>query len=313
MTRLLGLSGSLRAGSFNTALLRAAQSGLPPGVTLDVVTLHGIPLYDADLEAHEGLPAAVTALKEQIVACDGVLLATPEYNNGIPGVFKNAIDWLSRPPGDAARVFGNRPFAVIGASPGGFGTILAQNAWLPVLRTVGARYWSGGRLMVSRAQQVFDAHGAIADPKVAEQLGQFVAGFAAYATAAPTALERWQALVASRNFEGLDDLLADDVVFQSPAVHTPQVGKSITKKYLVAAMDVLDTGQFRYVGEWHGEQSAVLEFETAIGDVQVNGVDMIWWNTSGQITKFKVLVRPVKALQALMPLMAQALQGGASG
>jgi hypothetical protein len=228
-------------------------------------------------------------------------------------VFKNAIDWLSRPPSDAARIFKNRPFAVIGASPGGFGTILAQNAWLPVLRTLGARYWSGGRLMVSRASQVFDAQGAIVDPKLAEQLQQFVAGFAGYASAAPTVLERWYALVATHSLDALDDLLADDVVFQSPAVHTPQVGKAITKKYLVAAMNILDTGQFRYVGEWHGEQSAVLEFETAIGDVQVNGVDMIEWNASGQITNFKVMVRPIKALQALIPLMAQALQGGAAG
>ena len=131
--------------------------------------------------------------------------------------------------------------------------------------------------------------------------------------AAHTAIQRWHELVASRNFDGLDQLLADDVVFQSPAVHTPQVGKSITKKYLVAAMHVLDSGQFRYVGEWHAGSSAVLEFETMIGDVQVNGVDMIWWNADGQITKFKVMLRPIKALQTVMPLMAQALQGGASG
>lgn len=131
--------------------------------------------------------------------------------------------------------------------------------------------------------------------------------------AAHTAIQRWHELVASRNFDGLDQLLADDVVFQSPAVHAPQVGKAITRKYLVAAMHVLDTGQFRYVGEWHGENSAVLEFETMIGDVQVNGVDMIWWNADGQITKFKVMLRPIKALQTVVPLMAQALQGGASG
>lgn len=313
VTRLVGLSGSLRAGSFNTALLRAAQSRVPPGVTLDVVTLHGIPLYDGDREASEGIPAAVAELKEKIVASDGVLLATPEYNNGIPGVFKNAIDWLSRPASDAARIFGDRPFAVIGASPGGFGTILAQSAWLPVLRTLGARFWSGGRLMVPRASQAFDAQGTLVDAKVAGQIEQFLAGFAAFATAERTVLERWHALVASRNFDGLDELLADDVVFQSPAVHTPQVGKAITRKYLVAALQVLDTGQFRYVGEWHGEESAVLEFETAIGDVQVNGVDMIWWNAAGRITKFKVMLRPVKALQTVVPLMAQALQGDAPG
>jgi NAD(P)H-dependent FMN reductase len=181
MTRILGISGSLRTGSFNTALLRAAQSVAPAGVEVEVATLHGIPLYDADVEKHDGLPAAVTALKDKVAASDAVLLVTPEYNNGIPGVFKNAIDWLSRPPADSARIFGGRPFAVIGASPGGFGTILAQAAWLPVLRTLGVRHWSGGRLMVSRAQQVFDEHGEIKDEATREQLRKFVAGFAGFA------------------------------------------------------------------------------------------------------------------------------------
>jgi len=110
-----------------------------------------------------------------------VLIATPEYNNGLPGVAKNAIDWLSRPPSDSRRVFGDRPFAVIGASPGGFGTILAQNAWLPVLRTLGARQWSGGRLMLSRATQAFDEQGELQDEAMREQLRKFVAGFAAFA------------------------------------------------------------------------------------------------------------------------------------
>jgi NAD(P)H-dependent FMN reductase len=181
MTRILGISGSLRAGSYNTALLRAARSVAPGGVHLEVATLHGIPLYDGDLEQREGLPAAVTALQEKIAASDAVLLVTPEYNNGIPGVFKNAIDWLSRPATDVARIFGGRPFAVIGASPGGFGTILAQAAWLPVLRTLGVRYWSGGRLMLSRAHQAFDEQGGIKDEATREQLRKFVAGLAEFA------------------------------------------------------------------------------------------------------------------------------------
>jgi NAD(P)H-dependent FMN reductase len=178
MVRILGISGSLRAGSFNTALLRAAQSLAGPDVQFDVATLHGIPLYDGDAEQRDGLPGAVTALKERIVASDGVLLFTPEYNNGIPGVFKNAIDWLSRPADDIPRVFGDRPFAVVGASPGGFGTILAQNAWLPVLRTLRVRYWSGGRLQVSRAHTLMDADGELADEATRKQLGEFVQGFA---------------------------------------------------------------------------------------------------------------------------------------
>ncbi len=179
MPHILGISGSLRAGSYNTALLRAAAQLMPSGATLEVATLHGIPLYDGDAEARDGIPAAVQQLKERIVACDGLLLATPEYNNGIPGVLKNGIDWLSRPASDIARVFGNRPVAVLGASPGGFGTILAQNAWLPVLRTLGTRPWYGGRLMVSRAGQVFGAAGEMVDEKMKAQLQQFLQGFAA--------------------------------------------------------------------------------------------------------------------------------------
>jgi chromate reductase, NAD(P)H dehydrogenase (quinone) len=180
MTTILGISGSLRVQSYNTALLRAAQSLAGPDITFEIATLHGIPLYDGDVEQRDGLPAAAAQLKERIVASDGVLLVTPEYNNGIPGVFKNAIDWVSRPASDIPRVFGNRPFAMIGASLGGFGTILSQNAWLSVLRTLGTRYWSGGRLMVSRASQVFDEHGELRDEAVRKQLGDFVRNYAAW-------------------------------------------------------------------------------------------------------------------------------------
>ena len=179
MARLLGISGSLRSGSFNTSLLRAASTLLPEGITLDVATLHGIPLYDGDVE-NQGIPAAVNALKERVVASDGVLLVTPEYNNGIPGVFKNAIDWLSRPPDDIGRVFRGRPFALIGASPGGFGTILSQNAWLSVLRTLRVRHWTEDRLLVSKAGQVFAADGTLQDTAIKDQLTRFMAGFAAF-------------------------------------------------------------------------------------------------------------------------------------
>jgi len=183
MIKLLGISGSLRQGSFNTALLRAAQRLAIPGVELDLATLHGIPLYDADVESRDGLPDPVEALKARVVAADGLLLATPEYNNGIPGVFKNGIDWLSRPSDDIPRVFGDRPVAVMGASPGGFGTILSQDAWLSVLRTLRARQWVGGRLMVSRAASVMGADGEIADEKTIAQLEAFVRGFAAFIAA----------------------------------------------------------------------------------------------------------------------------------
>jgi NAD(P)H-dependent FMN reductase len=181
MTTILGISGSLRAGSLNSALLRAAAGEMPPGATLVQGTIKGIPLYDGDLEAQQGIPPLVAALKEQIVSADGLLLVTPEYNNSIPGVFKNAIDWLSRPSADIARVFGGRPVAVIGASPGGFGTLLSQTAWLPVLKTLGTQTWAGGRLQVSRAGEVFDANGALKDARVRDQLRAFLAGFVAFA------------------------------------------------------------------------------------------------------------------------------------
>jgi len=147
MTQLVGLSGSLRRQSFNSGLLRAARDVLPSSASLEIADISDIPLYNADIEQATGIPDSVTALKEAIASADGLLFATPEYNNGIPGVFKNAIDWASRPPADIPRVFAGKPVAIIGASPGGFGTILAQNAWLPVLRTLGAELWAGGRLM----------------------------------------------------------------------------------------------------------------------------------------------------------------------
>ena len=181
MTRIVGIAGSLRRQSFNLHLLRAAQGLMPDGATLDVRTIDGVPLYNADEESASGLPPAVLALKEAIAGADGLLLATPEYNNGIPGVFKNAIDWLSRPPEDIGRIFGGRPVAVIGASPGNFGTILAQDAWLPVLRTLGTRPWFEGRLMASRAPSLFDASGKLTDEATATRLKTFLQGFAAFA------------------------------------------------------------------------------------------------------------------------------------
>ena len=176
MTKLIGISGSLRQGSYNAALLRAAAELMPEGAELTVGTIKGIPLYDADQESADGIPGPVAALKDALAAADGLLLVTPEYNNSIPGVLKNAIDWLSRPPADIGRVFGGKPVALMGASPGGFGTILAQNAWLPVVRTLGLELWSEGRLLVSRAQGVFGADGTLADPKIGGAAADFPSG-----------------------------------------------------------------------------------------------------------------------------------------
>src|SRR5206468_7793429 len=170
MITIVGFAGSLRQGSYNAALLRAARAMMPTESELHEASIREFPLYNGDDEVAHGVPPAVTALKDAIAAADGLLLVTPEYNNSIPGVAKNAIDWLSRPPSDIARVFGGKPVAIIGASPGGFGTILSQNAWLPVLRTLGTRPWFGGRLLVSRAATVFDETGRIVNDATKEQL-----------------------------------------------------------------------------------------------------------------------------------------------
>ena len=183
MATILGISGSLRSRSFNTALLRAAQAAAGADVKLEVVTLHGIPLYDGDVEQRDGLPAAVSELKARVVASDGVLLCTPEYNNGIPGVFKNAIDWLSRPPADIGRVFRGRPVAIIGATPGAGGTNLAQAAWLPVIRTLGMAPWFGGRLAVANAGKVFSAEGELLDAAIRDRLEAFVSGYVEFVQA----------------------------------------------------------------------------------------------------------------------------------
>ena len=176
-TTIIGIAGSLRRGSFNAALLRAAAEAVSPATRLEIASIREIPLYDGDLEAEKGVPDAVQKLKDRIASSNGLLLVTPEYNNSLPGVFKNAIDWLSRPAKDIARVFGDRPVALMGATPGPGGTILAQSAWLPVLRTLGTRPWFGARLLVSGAGKVFDAAGNLVDEHVRSQLKSFMAGF----------------------------------------------------------------------------------------------------------------------------------------
>jgi len=172
---LLGLSGSLRAGSLNTALLRVAATLVAPPDTLTVRTVHGVPLYDGDVEA-QGLPAEVVALREAIRAADGLLISTPEYNHGVPGVLKNALDWVSRGADQPLR---GKSVAVLSASPGGMGGVRAQLAWLPTLACVGARVMHSPEFYLSNAAQAFTADGALADERTRGQLQKFVEGFAA--------------------------------------------------------------------------------------------------------------------------------------
>lgn len=177
MANLIGVAGSLRRNSINRALLRAAAGVMPSGSELAIADVAGIPLYNGDLEEAEGVPAAVRQLQDQIAASDGLVIATPEYNSGMPGVLKNVMDWLSRPPEQIGRVFRDRPVALMGASPGGFGTVSAQATWLPVMKALGARTWSGGRMLVSGAGKVFDDGGEMIDESVRDRLATFMAGF----------------------------------------------------------------------------------------------------------------------------------------
>jgi len=179
MVKIVGISGSLRRHSYNTGLLRAAAENAPAGCSIEIISIADVPLYNGDVEESDGIPPSVVKIKDAIAGADGLLLSTPEYNNSIPGVFKNAIDWASRPPADAGRVWKGRKVALMGASPGNWGTILSQNAWLPVLHTLGAELWNGGRLMIPGAGKIFDGEGNLTDEATRERLAKFVAGFLA--------------------------------------------------------------------------------------------------------------------------------------
>jgi chromate reductase len=180
MTTIIALCGSLRQGSFNQMLLRAAVAAAPPGTAIIPESIREFPLYDGDIEDRQGVPPAVQRLKDRIADAAGLLLVTPEYNNSVPGVLKNAIDWLSRPATDILRVFRGRPVAIMGATVGRGGTALSQSAWLPVVRFLGMRPWFDEAVLISSASQVFDAEGRVAEPATRMRVRAFVEGFAAF-------------------------------------------------------------------------------------------------------------------------------------
>ena len=182
MTTIIGLSGSLRKGSFNNALLHVAAELAPAGCTVRADTIQGIPLYDADLEA-KAPPQAVLDLQKRIEAADGLLLVSPEYNHSIPGVFKNAIDWLSSFPLGGDKIFRDLPVGLIGVSAMWSGTINAQTAWLPVFRGLAMKPYLGETLYVGAARNKFDEGGSLTDGHTREQLTHWMKGFAAFVEA----------------------------------------------------------------------------------------------------------------------------------
>jgi len=159
MTSLLAISGSLRKASFSTALLRTAQTLVPEGHAVEIFDLSDIPLFNQDLES-EGIPASVQTLKDRIEAADGVLVSTPEYSRGIPGVLKNAIDWISRGP---VRPLTGKPTLIMSASPSPFGAIRAQSELRLLLTVLGCQLINSPELAVAQANLKFNENGEFID------------------------------------------------------------------------------------------------------------------------------------------------------
>ena len=172
---MAAFAGSLRAGSYNRALLRAAIETAPEGMTIEIVDIAAIPLYDADLEA-VGTPEPVAALKRAIAAADGLLIATPEYNHGVPGVTKNAIDWASRPPRESP--LDRKPVGIVGASPGMVGTARGQSQLRQAFEFTNSYCMPQPQVLVARAHEKFDADGRLIDEKTREHLARFLIAFA---------------------------------------------------------------------------------------------------------------------------------------
>ncbi len=175
--RVLGFAGSLRAGSLNRALLRAAQDVAPAGMTIDTFDLIEVPLYNADVEA-AGDPPGVTAFKDAIRRADAVLFVTPEYNHGVPGVMKNAVDWASRPPRGAP--LNGKPVGIIGASPGQVGTARAQSQLRQAFEFTNSYVMPQPEILVFRASEKFDADGKLTDEKTRELLGKYLVALHAW-------------------------------------------------------------------------------------------------------------------------------------
>lgn len=175
--RILGIAGSLRSGSLNRALLWAAAELAPQGMVLEIFDLSAVPLYNGDAEA-AGDPPGVVALKRAIAAADGVLFATPEYNHGVPGVMKNAVDWASRPP--RAAVLDGKPVGIIGASPGITGTARGQSQLRQAFEFTNSYCMPQPELLVFMAHEKFDPSGKLIDAAAVQHLERYLVAYAAW-------------------------------------------------------------------------------------------------------------------------------------
>lgn len=175
--RITAFAGSLRAASYNRALLRACVELAPPAMTFDIFDLAEVPLYNGDVEA-AGDPPGVQRLKAAIAAADGLLIATPEYNHGVPGVTKNAVDWASRPARGAP--LGEKPVAILGASPGQTGSARGQSQLRQAFEFTNSFCMPQPEILVFRAHEKFDEAGRLTDERTREHLGRFLVAFAAW-------------------------------------------------------------------------------------------------------------------------------------
>ena len=175
--RILGIPGSLRRASLNRALLRAAAHATPETVDLTLISLDDIPFYNEDVEKL-GIPNSVVDLRQAVASADGILIATPEYNSGVPGVLKNSLDWLSRPP--KPQPFEDKPVGVLGATPGSLGTRAAQYQLRQTLAPLNAHVMAQPMMFVSGAYSKFDENGQLTDSKTTDYLNRYLTAFAAW-------------------------------------------------------------------------------------------------------------------------------------
>lgn len=180
MIKIIGISGSVRKKSLNKALLHEAKNAMPNGSQLDILSIAEIPLYNGDDEEAHGVPDSAEKIKKAISEADALLIVTPEYNHSIPGVLKNALDWLTRPPKDIPKVFNNRIVSLMGATPSWMGTLNAHTAWLTIFRTLGMHPWFGESLFISEAHKKFDDNNQLTDKETKEKLEKYLQSFVEY-------------------------------------------------------------------------------------------------------------------------------------
>jgi chromate reductase len=275
MTHIIGISGSTRRGSYNTALLRAAFEDLPDGVTAEIVTLNDIPFYSADDEQEFGGPRQVEALRARVDSADAIVFATPEYNNSVPAVLKNAIDWLSRGHDSPLAYL---PTAIIGAG-GGSGTRHAQRHLRDILASFSPRLLASPRVMVARAPRHFDEAG-LADPKVRSDLRLMLERLAALAEeGAPLPLVEGSVLVAGSTSDTADQLagqLGERGYRTLVAVNPTDAARMIESRSVAAvvidsAVDRTDHDRIaEAMGRRHPGAPIIIADDSGVGD-QVDG------------------------------------------